>query len=277
MTDWQRLAYPRLCGLLAVRPTRLSYVMHSAGYRALDLPFTYATFDTDDTAGAISAMRALGLRGLSLTIPHKEAALPLVDEVSDLARRIGAINTVTNDGSSLRGENTDYHGIRAAFAEAGASLAGARALIFGAGGAASAAVVAAMDDGAAEIGLANRSIDRGRAMAARFGITAVPWESWRSFAPTVLLNATPIGSHLAHHDDELWPLDGSNPLAPVVFDMVTRETKLLSHTARTGGKAVAGTRMLLFQAVMQFSLFTERADVPQRAMEEALNAELAAR
>ena len=111
-TFWDLLSYPRLCGLLARKPTRLGQAMHNAGFAELGLPFAYVAFDTEDTAHALDTMRRLGFRGFSLTIPHKETALPLLDECSREASVIGAVNTVVNSGKSLFGENTDWIGVR---------------------------------------------------------------------------------------------------------------------------------------------------------------------
>lgn len=272
--DWDKLAFPRVCGLLAERPTKLSLAMHSAGFADRGLPFSYIAFDTTDTAGALRAMRVLGIRGLSLTIPHKEAAMPLVDATTDRARRLGAINTVVNSGTSLLGTNTDYDGIVAAFAEAGAVFTGKRVLLWGAGGAASAALAVAIDGGAAEVAVSSRSFDRADALAHRFrqqgaSVRSVSAESIAKLGPDVLINATPMGSHLADHDTARWPLDRSDPYAPVVFDMVTRDTPLLEHCRMKGGVAIHGLRMLLHQAVRQFEIFTGES-APISVMEKAL-------
>ena len=109
---------PIICGLLANQPTKLSLAMHTAGYKALGLNFIYQTFDTIDTKEALENMRAKSIRGLSLTIPHKENAMSLIDEVSKSAKIIGAVNTVVNQDGKLSGDNTDCYGIAEAFREA---------------------------------------------------------------------------------------------------------------------------------------------------------------
>lgn len=98
---------PKICGLLAEKPTNLSKAMHLAGYKALSIDFDYLCFDTLDTASSLQEMRAKAHRGYSLTIPHKESAMELVDELSESAKKIGAINTVVNSSGRLKGYNTD--------------------------------------------------------------------------------------------------------------------------------------------------------------------------
>ena len=269
----EQLSFPALYGLLAVKPTLLSQAMHNAGFKALGLNSFYVAFDTTDTDGAFQAMRTLGIRGYSLTIPHKENAVELVDELSVEAKKIGAVNTIVNDGGKLRGENTDWLGIKAAFAEASANFNDKKVLIFGAGGAARAAIFAALVGGAINVAVSNRTPERAEALAADFEIEVLPIEQLKDLGKhgfDVLINCTPIGSKLAL--TEQFPFDINQLIGfDTVFDMVTKDTTPLLEAAKNQGlKTVSGLRMLLFQALEQFRLFTGE-NPPQAEMEAALN------
>ncbi|MCC6220901.1 MAG: hypothetical protein IT291_06650, partial [Deltaproteobacteria bacterium] len=225
---WDRLCFPHLCALAGKNPSKLSQAMHNAAFRALNLPFSYVAFNTTDTAFVIEAMRRLGIRGLSLTIPHKEIAFSLVDEVEGPAQKVGAINTVVNSGATLTGFNTDVFGITQALREAHVDdLSGKNVLILGAGGAARAAIYAAGELGATSVSLANRTDHRAELLAKDFSGQNVihlrsdelPNVSLADF--TLIINATPLGS-IATDSAEL-KLDLSQLGENIcVFDMATR-------------------------------------------------------
>lgn len=263
-------SYPKLCGLLAKDPSKLSFAMHTAAFANLGLDFTYVVFDTLETEQALRAMRELGIRGYSLTIPHKEIALKFVDELSEEAKKIAAINTVINENGRLIAYNTDCFGISEAFSEKGISLKGKKAFIFGAGGAARAAIYCLQKEGAAKIFVANRTNARAKALAKEFSLEQIDYSklSTFSFSETdIFINSSPIGSHLT---DDKYPFEpdvfDKNHL---IFEMVTRETELVKSATKKGAMCISGLRMLLFQAVKQFEYFTgERA--PVSVMEEAL-------
>ena len=114
----------------------LSPAIHNAAFSALGLNFVYTAHRVEDVEAAVKGLRALGLRGASVTIPHKLAVIPFLDEVDPVAAGIGAVNTIVNDQGRLQGFNTDGEGAIKALVEAGVKLEGKRALIIGSGGAA---------------------------------------------------------------------------------------------------------------------------------------------
>ena len=273
-TDWQRLSYPRLCGLLAVRPSRLSQAMHSAGFQTLSEPFSYVAFDTQRTEVALSAMREMGIRGFSLTIPHKENAMGLVDALSPEAVSIGAINTVVNTGEKLLGYNTDWYGVTKALEEGSFDAAGKKALVFGAGGASRAAVYALKQLGLEKISICNRTDKRAKDLATVFSIDFLPYAEMEGFdfsTISLFINCTPIGLEIAGPDAS-YPFEfdvfGQHH---TVFDMVTRDTALLEGARASGATTVAGIRMLFHQAIQQFELFSEQT-APKDVIEAALHA-----
>ncbi len=261
---------PQVCGLLAKSPTRLSLAMHSAGFAALKLQFIYLNFDTENTREAFAEMRAKGYRGYSLTIPHKEVGFNLVDELDVDAKKIGAINTVINAGDKLIGYNTDCFGIEEALREAGVSVKDLGVLVLGAGGAARAAVFVVREKGAKSITLCNRNAERGLKLAEEFGINSITESELGKLGIgryQLIINATPVGSHLGN--GELPFLFTELSPQHIVFDFVTKETPLVEAARSAGAKVILGTRMLLYQATRQFELFTgEKA--PIQVMEQAL-------
>ncbi|WP_437886395.1 shikimate dehydrogenase family protein [Sorangium sp. So ce307] len=148
-------------------PVSTGAAMHLAGYRALGLDFTYIPFAVTDVEGATRGMRALGIRGLGVSMPYKQAVIPLLDEIDPVAARIGAVNTIVNDEGRLRGYNTDWIGAVRALEEV-TQLGGARVLLLGAGGAARAVAFGLAERGAA-ITIANRDLEKARQLAAAVG------------------------------------------------------------------------------------------------------------
>ena len=207
----------------------------------------------DDLAGALRALPLLGFRGVNLTVPHKERALALCDEIGDEAARIGAVNTVViGEDGRLVGSNTDGFGFLENLTRNSAWRASkGPALLFGAGGAARAVAVALLDAGVSELRLVNRTAARVESLAAALGTGAHAW-SWETREAALdgcalLVNATTLGM------EGQPPLDldlTRLPAQAVVNDIVYTplETPLLREAARRGNPAVDGLGMLLHQA-----------------------------
>ncbi len=268
----------QICKLVAEKPTELSRSMHNAAFEAHGLAFKYEVLDTSDTSLAIEEMRRQNLRGYSLTIPHKEAALKLIDQVDPTAKDIGAVNTVVNDNGVLTGYNTDVYGVEEAIKEVRSLSEFKKALVLGAGGAARAAVKVLTQSANCEVYITNRTKERAEALASDFNCNALTMdqalEMERPF--DLLINSTPIGSHLASDSSSnMASVVGRLSEEAVVFDMVTKEkTALLELAADHGLKTVSGPRMLLHQAVKQFELFTNSSPAPLKEMEKALYGKL---
>jgi shikimate dehydrogenase len=203
---------------------------------------------------ALQALPALGFAGVNLTIPHKEAAVSLVDQLSPAAERIGAVNTVVVEpDGTLSGDNTDGFGFIAALSESDVAWrAGAGpAVVLGAGGAARAVAVALLDSGAPEVRLLNRTPERAHALARELGgaIHAVPWAE-RSAAldgAALLVNTTSLG--MRGQPPLVLPLDAL-PRTALVSDVVYTPpvTALLVAARARGNRVVDGLGMLLHQA-----------------------------
>lgn len=265
---------PVLCGSIAARPGSFGVAMHTAAYRALDLNFVYVAFGTEDTAGAMAAMRALGIRGLGLTMPHKVRAIDHLDALSPEAQAIGAVNTVVNDGGRLIGHNVDWIGAVQAFSE-GLSVPGRRAAVIGAGGGAR-AMVYGLIRGNAKVTVFNRSKEAGKAVAEELGASygGPPELLGAGQGFDLIAHATPVG-----FDDPASMLVPKAALRPpvVVFDAVPRpvETRLLREARAAGCRTIPGVRMQLHQAAAQFRLYTG-VEPDLGLMEQALAAAMAA-
>lgn len=213
----------------------------------------------ENLAAALRALPLLGFRGCNLTVPHKEAALTLVDRLDDAAARIGAVNTVVvGDDGRLEGRNTDGLGFLANLRDRapGHGLSGTCALVLGAGGAARAVVAALAAAGLARILVANRTPGKAAALVEAFGATveALPWAD-RAAAlamPRLVVNTTSLG--MAGQPPLDLPLDRLAPAA-LVTDLVYAplETALLAGARARGNPVVDGLGMLLHQAVPGFA------------------------
>jgi len=213
---------------------------------------------------ALRALADLGFAGCNLTVPHKEAALAVLDEVAEDARRIAAVNTilVRSDGT-LCGWNTDIEGFAQSLTSAlpGWSITGEQAVVIGAGGAARAVVAALQKLGAAEIIVVNRTPDRTQALATALGqsVQPRPWERIEEVLRTasLLVNTTSLGmvgkSPLA---SDLAPLREEAVVADIVYTPL--ETALLAAARQRGHRVVDGLGMLLYQAIPGFEAWFGR-------------------
>jgi shikimate dehydrogenase len=259
--------------------------MHAAGFVAAGLPWVYVARRVlpSDLREAVAGLRALGFAGANVTVPHKEATCELVDEMDEWARRCAAVNTIVfGEGRRAFGYNTDVAGVERALVEAGVALPDLRATILGAGGAARAACVALASQGASQVAVLSRNVERAEflcgQMSALFHNTrfdAFPLDAtWLRTAlrqVALLINATPIGMH---------PDVGENPIPSaevlherlVVFDMVYNpaETKLLRMAREIGTRTISGLAMLAWQGAASFELWTGKP-APVVAMKEAIS------
>lgn len=248
---------PTLCGSIAARSGVFGVAMHTAAYRAMGLDYVYVAFGTEDTAGAVAAVRTLGIRGLGVTMPHKVRIIEHLDVVEETARTIGAVNTLVNDQGVLTGHNVDWIGAVRAIEER-APLSGQRAAVIGAGGGARSIVYGLLKKDC-RVTVYNRSESRGRSLAAAMGAAFGGSPAALADAPPfdLLAHATSVG--LGAPEDSIIPEAALRP-GMIVFDSVAMpiETKLLRDAAARGCVAIPGVRMQIHQAVCQFALYTGR-------------------
>ena len=249
----------------------ISPALHNAAFRALGLDWAFLAFPVaaGGAAEAIVGMRALGIEGLSVTMPHKEAVAASVDRLTPTAERLGAVNTVARHGDSLLGDNTDGQGFLDALRlDYGLDPGGSRCVVVGAGGAARAVVLALAGAGAAEVVVVGRSSERAAAAAALAGPVGRTGAAEEAAGADLVVNATPLG--MAGHPAGP-PVDPAH-LGPghVVVDLVYHPaiTPLLEGARRRGATAVNGLSMLIHQAACAFRLWTGE-DPPLEVMSAA--------
>ncbi|MCS7208084.1 MAG: shikimate dehydrogenase [Fimbriimonadales bacterium] len=256
-------AHTQLVGVLGY-PVRhsLSPAMHNAALRKVGLNWVYLAFEVppDALPQAIAGMRGLGIRGLNLTIPHKQAVIPLVDGLTEAAQRVGAVNTLFWDGAHLVGDNTDAEGFLRALREAGVEPAGQTVLILGAGGAAR-AVAYALSQQACTLLIANRTHDRAELLAKAFHAQAIEMthEALRRIWADVdgIVNCTALG--MTPDTESMPPVDWNLiPNDAWVCDLVYRpvQTRLLVEAQQHGLKTIDGIGMLVHQGALAFERWT---------------------
>jgi len=255
-------------------------VMHEAAYAEYGMNWRYLTIEVlpQDLSDAMLGLRAMNMRGINLTIPHKVEVLQYLDRLSEAAELMGAVNTVVNNDGELFGENTDGKGfMRALTQDVGVNPEGTKVVVFGAGGASRAITVELALAGAQKITIVNRSPGRGHALVDLLNTktpTSATYSAWDepSQIPDdtdIVVNATSIG--LFPNIDAEPDLDYST-LTPdmTVCDVIhSPTTPFLRKAHQQGSATLDGVGMLVYQGAIGFKLWTDR-DAPVHVMYEAL-------
>ena len=274
----------RLCAVIGNPVAHsLSPAIHNAAFEATGLNYVYVAFRVEDVAGCLAGMRVLpSFRGLSVTIPHKMAVMPHLDEIDPMAEHVGCVNTITNEDGRLVGSITDGLGVLRAFADAGASMDDKGVLFVGSGGA-----VRAVAFAVAELTKARNVTVLGRTPARVAAIvddlrakTPMPVASGgldgldaAMSEHDVVIQGTPVG---------MFPNESETCIARellrpdhVVFDMVYRpyKTRFVREAEATGCTTILGLEMLVNQAALQFERWTG-VNAPYDVMRRALLAAL---
>lgn len=243
-----------LCVSLSARPSNIGTRFHNFLYDELGLPFVYKAFTTDDIAGALAGVRALGIRGCSVSMPFKEAVIPLVDVLEPSATAIDSVNTIVNDDGRLSASNTDYEAVATLLDQHRVDRS-LPVLVRGSGGMAKAVVAAFRGAGFDDLTVLARNVSAGRALADRYGYRSI------GGLPTpghgVLVNVTPLGMSGADEDTLSFPVDLVEA-AEVVLDVVAMpaETPLVRSARAAGTKVVTGAEVIALQAARQFERYT---------------------
>lgn len=257
----------------------LSPFMHNAAFDALGIDARYELWGTslDDLPARVASLREPEVLGANVTVPHKQAVMPLLDEVSETARLIGAVNTIVPADGRLLGDNTDAYGFRRSIELAYQGLEPRHAVVLGAGGASRAVVVALTQMGLGTVVIANRTPERAQALAGELGVESIGWERVADEAfpvADVVVNATSLGWHdeMPIAEDALSRLrDGA-----LVMDLTYRETPLLRAASARGLRTLDGLGMLVHQGARSFGLWTGH-EAPVDVMQAAVVAEQARR
>jgi len=245
----------------------LSPVMHNSAFAQIGYNGVYTAFRVQDIAGAVHGIKALGIQGASITIPHKTAVMAYLDEMDEEARKIGAVNTVVNRQGRLSGYNTDGLGAIKALAEK-TSIKDKKIGVIGAGGAARAIGFGVMSQGGIAI-IFNRSKDSGKRLADDLGTEYRPLSEIKKARCNILINTTPVG---------MFPAVDAIPVEKEVFekDMIVMDivynplkTLLLKEAEAMGCSTVDGVSMFVYQGAFQFELWTGK-EAPVEVMKNAV-------
>ena len=270
----------RICGVIAdpIGHT-VSPAMHNAAFEQAGIDYLYVPFQVkkEELGKAIAGMRALNIRGLNVTIPHKVAVIPFLDDLDDLAQRIGAVNTIVNDDGVLKGYNTDATGFLRALLERGVEPKGKTVVILGAGGA-SRAISLTLAERGSNLIILNRTWDKAKEQADR--ISQLCQREVQTLElnkenlakalnkADILVNTTSVGMN---PDIEETPVTADLIKPPViVFDIVYNpiKTRLLREAEAAGAETISGIDMLVWQGALAFEKWTG-LKAPVKVMREA--------
>jgi shikimate dehydrogenase len=278
----------KFVGLIGNRLSHsISPQFQQAAFDYLSLDIRYEVWETakDGLPEVMEGMRDAAKLGANVTIPHKEAVLPLLDDADNDARRIGAVNTIVNRGGKLIGYNTDASGFMRALRDDGAfSPRNKRVVLLGAGGAARAVGFALVDAGVRSLIILNRSVERGWALAwdlkvSDAKVVSLSWKDGHTLTALgecdLLVNCTSVGMKDGSGEGKS-PLGiGLIPKRALVYDVVYNplETPLLAAARKAGARTLGGLPMLVYQGAASFELWTGKSapiDLMMRVAKRAL-------
>jgi shikimate dehydrogenase len=245
----------------------LSPVMHNRAFAFTGHNGVYLPFCVEHIEPAVAAVRTLGIRGVSITLPHKVGVMACLDRLDSLAARIGAVNTIVNADGILTGYNTDCYAAVSALKQH-MDVNGKAVAVIGAGGAAR-AIGWGVKDAGANVVVVNRSVENGERLAADLSSSFMPLEMVEKLAADVLINTTPVGMH---PQIDAMPVPGDIfHKGMVVMDIVYTplDTAFLKQARAAGSEIVDGLNMFVLQGARQFKLWTG-LEAPVDAMREAV-------
>ena len=258
---------PQLCISIAKRPGLYGTTVHNAGYQALGLNFFYKAFGTNDLEGAINGVRALGIRGCSVSMPFKEKVIPLLDELDILAKKSQAVNTIVNENGSLIGYNTDVVGIKQCLQPLKIQKK-KKILLLGSGGISRAFLVALRNLKLNDIIITNRTLKKSQTLAKEFDTHFIKWSERNNFNADMIINATSVGMS---PNDNLMPISKNQIMnTEILMDVVASptNTKLIKFAKKCKKFTISGPELSFYQACAQFKLYT-RKKPPILAMKKA--------
>tara|TARA_B100000945_G_scaffold109886_1_gene87037 strand:- start:415 stop:1263 length:849 start_codon:yes stop_codon:yes gene_type:complete len=252
----------------------LSPTIYNAAFEHDQVNWSYSavSITAEQVSDVLEEMRQSEIGGLSVTMPHKEAVANLVDETTAHAKRLGAVNCVSKNGGALVGHNTDGEGfIKAVVAETKEETEGKSYLVIGAGGAAKAVALALGEAGAAEVIVSSRNDSKSRKAASLAGQVGRSGSLSEAEEVDVIINATPIGMRGAGNENQLpLPVEVMHK-GQIVVDLIYHplETEFLKNASRIGARTMNGIGMLIHQAALQYTLWTNK-EAPVHIMQEAV-------
>jgi len=262
-----------------------SPMMHNYAFNKLELGYVYLPFDISTTGlqDSLKGMVALGIKGFNVTIPHKERIIEYLDELSDSAKIVGAVNTVVNDNGNLIGYNTDVNGIINTLDEYKEQINGKTVSVLGAGGAARSVIYTLINHfNVKKINIINRTIEKAESLKDYFSSKMLfeKIKTYELMPPDVteilaksklIINASSIGMS-PNEDDSPTTIAESFNKKQIVFDVVynPRQTKLLKLAEEQGATTINGLKMFVEQGAKSFELWTNK-QMPTENILEILN------
>ena len=247
----------QMCISIAARPSNIGTRFHNFLYEELGLNFVYKGFAVDDAEGAVRGVRAFKIRGAAVSMPHKEAVIPFMDEMDPSAAAIDAVNTIVNTDGYLKAYNTDYTAVVTALAQHSVDK-NSSVLVRGSGGMAKAVIAAFKDSGFADLTIASRNEATGKALAHKYGYVWLSESDLeRIDSRQVIVNVTPLGMSGGNEGQLSFP-ERLISAAEVVFEVIAMpiETPLVIAATAAGKEVITGMEIMALQAAIQFELYT---------------------
>jgi len=231
----------------------MSPLMHNAAMRKTGVNGIYLKFETNDLAHVEDVIREYNIRGMNVTIPHKEKIIEHLDSIDKISEEVGAVNTVVNDNGKIKGYNTDLDGIDKALVTAGFDAKDKRALIMGSGGAARACTYYLMKKDC-HVTVTGRNPEKTKEFSKEMGCESKPKESVAVLTYDLIVNCTPVGMY----DDGVYPINMDQLTSHhTVFDMVYgKRTDMIAKAEEAGSAIARGEDMLAGQGSVSFGLWT---------------------
>lgn len=259
-----------VCISIAEKPGNFGAIVFNTAFEELSMNYIYKPFKlgAKNLKEAIVAIRAFGIRGCGVSMPHKITVMQYLDNIDKTAQSIGAINTIVNNKGTLTGYNTDYEAAKILTRNT-YNVKGKDIVIAGAGGAARSIVTALKENGAKKLVVTNRDEIHGKKFAEEFKITYVPWNRRENLPGNLLINATPMGMK---SDDGCAFEDVTIKRFEAVLDVVVSldKTNIIKRAQALNKTAIPGVMMASLQGMVQFKLYTG-LDLPKSVIEKSMN------
>jgi len=247
----------QVCISIAERPGNFGSNIFNASFKALSLNFIYKPFKVleNELENSIKGIRAFNIRGCGVSMPHKTKVMSYLDYIDPIAKEIGAINTIVNDGGVLSGYNTDFVGAKKVIAEF-YDVQTKKVLVIGAGGVSRAIIAALKENRVSKIFLTNRDENKGRKVAEELNLEYHPYDKKADLKVDLLVNATSVGMSPLH-EEMIIPEKFLNDYH-AIMDVVIYppETMFMSKAKALGKTVIPGFKMALYQAAEQFRIYT---------------------
>lgn len=247
----------KLCISISARPSNFGTTFHNYLYQKLGLDFIYKAFQVQDIEHAVKGVRALGIRGCAVSMPHKESCMAFVDEISESAAAIQSVNTIVNDNGYLRAYNTDYIAIYKLIEKYQLDKKKS-VIVHGSGGMAKAVVAAFKNSGFSNLKVYARNAETGKKLAALYGFDYI--STLENQQADILVNVTPIGMKGGKDEFELAFPEVLINTAETAFDVVAMpvETPFIKLAESLNKQVISGAEVIVLQAVEQFELYTHQ-------------------